>query len=59
VRKYKVFFRYKHRCSQIGFIAKKFQKPSPTPKTKQVGQKRKKSGTTAKPAPKKKKKTFQ
>jgi hypothetical protein len=43
----------------LGLLPKIPKTPSPTPKTKQVGQKRKKSGTTAKPALKKKKKTLQ
>jgi hypothetical protein len=44
---------------KLGLLPKIPKTPSPTPKTKQVGQKRKKSGTTAKPAPRKKKKTLQ
>jgi hypothetical protein len=42
----------------LGLLPKIPKTPSPTPKTKQVGQKRKKSGTTAKPASGKKRKLF-
>jgi hypothetical protein len=43
----------------LGLLSKIPKTPSPTPKTKKVGQKRKNSSTTAKPASQKKKKTLQ
>jgi hypothetical protein len=59
VRIYKAFSDTKVEALKLGLLPKIPKAPSPTPKTKQVGQKRKKNGTIAKSAPRKKKKTLQ